>query len=29
MNGFMELLGHYDVFGAFLVNLELTLWSAL
>jgi len=26
MNGFMELLGHYDVFGAFLVNLELTLW---
>ena len=29
MNGFMELLGHYDVFGAFMVNLELTLWSAL
>ena len=29
MNEFMELLGHYDVFGAFLVNLELTLWSAL
>ena len=29
MNGFLSLLGQYDVPGAFLVNIELTLWSAL
>ena len=29
MNGFLELFSQYDVLGAFLVNIELTLWSAL
>ena len=29
MSGFLELFSQYDVLGAFLVNIELTLWSAL
>ena len=29
MSGFLELFSRYDVLGAFLVNIELTLWSAL
>ena len=28
MSGFLELFSQYDVLGAFLVNIELTLWSA-
>ncbi len=28
MSGFLELFSRYDVLGAFLVNIELTLWSA-
>lgn len=26
MSGFLELFSQYDVLGAFLVNIELTLW---
>ena len=29
MDNFLALFGEYDVLGAFLVNIELTLWSAL
>ena len=29
MDGFIQLFGEYDIPGAFLVNIELTLWSAL
>ncbi len=29
MSGFVELFSQYDVPAAFLVNIELTLWSAL
>ncbi|MDF7640975.1 ABC transporter permease subunit [Bifidobacterium sp. ESL0784] len=29
MNEFMQLFSQYNVPGAFLVNIELTLWSAL
>ncbi len=29
MEGFMSLFSQYNVPGAFLVNIELTLWSAL
>ncbi len=29
MSGFLELFSQYNVLGAFLVNIELTLWSAL
>ena len=29
MNAFAQLFSQYDIPGAFLVNIELTLWSAL
>ena len=29
MNAFAQLFNQYDIPGAFLVNIELTLWSAL
>ena len=29
MSGFLELFSRARVLGAFLVNIELTLWSAL
>ena len=29
MDGFIQLFSEYDVPAAFLVNIELTLWSAL
>lgn len=29
MNAFAQLFSQYDISGAFLVNIELTLWSAL
>lgn len=29
MNSFAQLFSQYDIPGAFLVNIELTLWSAL
>ena len=29
MSGFVELFSQYDIPAAFLVNIELTLWSAL
>ena len=29
MNAFAQLVSQYDIPGAFLVNIELTLWSAL
>ncbi|KFF31319.1 ABC transporter permease subunit [Bifidobacterium bombi] len=29
MSEFLQLMGEYDVLGAFLVNIELTAWSAL
>lgn len=29
MQGFIELFQSYNVFGAFLVNIELTFWAAL
>ncbi|NMM99837.1 ABC transporter permease [Bifidobacterium sp. DSM 109958] len=29
MSGFADLFGQYDILAAFLVNIELTLWSAL
>ena len=28
MSGFLELFSQYDVLGAFLVNIELTLWCS-
>ena len=27
MSGFLELFSQYDVLGAFLVNIELTMWN--
>lgn len=29
MDGFLALFSQYNIPGAFLVNIELTLWSAL
>ena len=29
MDGFIQLFSEYNVPAAFLVNIELTLWSAL